>query len=226
MKSYPIDSLFIVMVDGIKKIVYKDVSNRYYDLDSNEINDFKFIDYFEEILKENELDLLITDISGNPKKNYTKEEINFLFKILERKASLSQQNLQRKQIISVNVANIISDLLGLNIKISSNTPFKFDDLLGVDEVLVPARKLKLFKMNMIKYLRASLIDEEKLSIKYDDVEKDYRVTRSLNKAGIKETERLSKHTFSVTLSNGKLRINDVDIQKYQKDQGFQKTIKF
>lgn len=226
MKSYPIDSLFLITVNGIKKIVYQDKSKKCYDLDFNEINDFKFIDYFEEILKDNELDLLITDISGNPKKNYTKEEINFLFKILERKASLSQQNLQRKQIISVNVANIISDLLGLNIKISSNTPFKFDDLLGVDEVLVSARKLKLFKMNMVKYLRASLIEEEKLSIKYTDEEKDYRVTRSLSKAGIKETERLTKNTFSITLSNGKLRINDVDIQKYQKDQGFQKTIKF
>ncbi len=226
MKSYPVDSLLVGIVDGIKKVIYIDEFKKCYDLDSNEIKNFKFIDYFEEIIKDNEIDLLITDTSGNPKKNLTKEEINSLFKILEKKASFSQQILQRKQIISVNVANIISDLLGLNIKISPNTPFRFDELLGVDEVLVPAKKLKLFKMNMAKYLRASLIDEEELLIKYNDDSKDYRVTRSLNKAGIKESERLNSNTFSLSLSNGKLRINDIDIQKYQKDQGFQKTIKF
>ena len=223
MKSYPIESLCYGFVNNNKTVVYIDEFKRCYDLNFNEVKDFKFIDYFEEIIHENDLDLLVTDIHGNPKKNLTKDEIIFLEKMVERKSLLPQQVLERKRIISVNIANIISDLLGLNIDLRSSTPFKFIETNGI---LVPARKLRLFKINMAKYIRSSIVSNEVITIRYDDTERDYRIKRSLNKAGIKESDKLKENKFSLSLVNGKIKINDIEAQKYQQEQSFQKVIKY
>ena len=58
---------------------------------------------------------------------------------------------------------------------------------------------------------------------------DYKILRSLNKAGIKQTDQMKQNSFLINIGNdGKILINGIDINEYNKKQntGFQKTIKF
>ena len=79
---------------------------------------------------------------------------------------------------------------------------------------------------MAKYIRSSIVSNEVITIRYDDTERDYRIKRSLNKAGIKESDKLKENKFSLSLVNGKIKINDIEAQKYQQEQCFQKVIKY
>ena len=135
---------------------------------------------------------------------------------------------QRNHIISNNMSNIVSDLLGLNIS-NPSTPFKFSERLGTQEVIVPAKKLVLFKKSLLEYIKASLLVEPSLIITYGKDGQDYRVARSLRKAKIIQTEQMKNNAFSVNVSReGRLRVNDIDINEYQRktESGFQKTFKF
>ena len=223
MKCYPIQSLYLIATNSSEIVAYLDDFNNCFDIHSNKIENYKIIGSFEELIKSNDLNLLIVDKNGNPKRNLTVDEINYLLKILKFKLSISQQIKQRNHAICVSIVNIVSDLLGLNVKTNPNTPYKFESEFDINEILVPASKLRLFKKAMIDYINTTLIVDRNISITYEDGERDYRIIRSLNKAGIKESERLAHNTFSLSLSNGKLEINDRDIKEYQ---GFQKIKKY
>ena len=223
MKSYPAQSLYLVAIDNSQIVAYLDDHNNCFDIYSNKIDNYKIIGSFDELIKSNGLSLLITDSNGNPKRYLNADEINFLSKILKRKLSYSQQIKQKNHVISVNIVNIVSDLLGLNVKINPSTPYKFEEIFDINEILVSAKKLKTFKKAMINYINASLIGDRNISITYEVGERDYRISRSLETANIVQTPRLKQNTFSLSFLNGKLEINNRDIKEYQ---GFQKTIKF
>lgn len=223
MKSYPVQSLYLVAIDDNQIVAYLDDHNNCFDIYSNKIDNYKIIGSFDELIKSNGLSLLITDSNGNPKRYLNADEINFLSKILKRKLSYSQQIKQKNHVISVNIVNIVSDLLGLNVKINPSTPYKFEETFDINEILVSAKKLKTFKKALINYINASLIGDRNISITYEVGERDYRISRSLETANIVQTPRLKQNTFSLSFLNGKLEINNRDIKEYQ---GFQKTIKF
>ena len=223
MKCYPIQSLYLIATNSSEIVAYLDDFNNCFDIHSNKIENYKIIGSFEELIKSNDLNLLIVDKNGNPKRNLTVDEINYLLKILKFKLSISQQIIQRNQAICVCIVKSVSDFLGLNVNSNPNTQYKFESEFDINEILVPASKLRLFKKAMIDYINTTLIVDRNISITYEDGKRDYRIIRSLNKAGIKESERLAHNTFSISLSNGKLEINDRDIKEYQ---GFQKIKKY
>lgn len=235
VKLYPLDQLYLVrfnkkptvsiLVEG-QKSHFVDVfsGNIYNSLDSG----FEIVSSFLEALKENNLDILLTDSDGTQKQQLSLAKITDLLKLLERKRTLNQVMEQRNHIISNNMSNIVSDLLGLNIS-NPSTPFRFSERLGTQEVIVPAKKLVLFKKSLLEYIKASLLVEPSLIITYGKDGQDYRVARSLRKAKIIQTEQMKNNAFSVNVSReGRLRVNDIDINEYQRktESGFQKTFKF
>ena len=183
VKLYPLDQLYLVrfnkkttvsiLVEG-QKSHFVDVfsGNIYNSLDS----DFEIVSSFLEALKENNLDILLTDSDGTQKQQLSLAKITDLLKLLERKRTLNQVMEQRNHIISNNMSNIVSDLLGLNIS-NPSTPFKFSERLGTQEVIVPAKKLVLFKKSLLEYIKASLLVEPSLIITYGKDVHDYRVER-------------------------------------------------
>ena len=168
--------------------------------------------------------MLIVDSNGNPKQYLNVEEIKYILNILERRLSMPQIMIQRSNVISSNIVNIVSDLLGLNIS-EPSTPFKFKEQFDINEILTSAKKLKLFKKYLLEYIQASLIAEKRIRLVYEVGARDYRITRSLNKAKIASSSRLNQNIFSLDADlEGKIKVNDVDIKEYPKE--FQKTIKF
>ena len=162
------------------------------------------------------------------KKNMTQKELADIIGVAKSTYSLYESGNREPNVQTIKkIADALSvsadTLLGLNIDLRSSTPFKFIETNGI---LVPARKLRLFKINMAKYIRSSIVSNEVITIRYDDTERDYRIKRSLNKAGIKESDKLKENKFSLSLVNGKIKINDIEAQKYQQEQRFQKIIKY
>ena len=230
-KKYPVDSLCFGLVDDKKKIAFLDDFGVYHN--TNLFNDradvifnekFKYISSLKEALVKHDLNMLIVDSNGNPKQYLNIEEIKYILNILERRLSMSQIMIQRSIVISSNIVNIVSDLLGLNIS-EPSTPFKFKEQFDINEILTSAKKLKLFKKYLLEYIQASLIAEKRIRLVYEVGARDYRITRSLNKAKIASSSRLNQNIFSLDADlEGKIKVNDVDIKEYPKE--FQKTIKF
>ena len=230
-KKYPVDSLCFGLVDDKKKIAFLDdfgvyhstnLSNARADVIFNE--KFKYISSLKEALVKHDLNMLIVDSNGNPKQYLNVEEIKYILNILERRLSMPQIMIQRSNVISSNIVNIVSDLLGLNIS-EPSTPFKFKEQFDINEILTSAKKLKLFKKYLLEYIQASLIAEKRIRLVYEVGARDYRITRSLNKAKIASSSRLNQNIFSLDADlEGKIKVNDVDIKEYPKE--FQKTIKF
>lgn len=233
VKKYPIDSLYLGLVDDKRKVAFLDENGIYHSTylvsstaDANFNNKFKVVSLFEEILKQNGLDVLITDSNGNLKQYLSIEEIKYLLEILRRKLTLPQITIQRSNIISNNVVNIVSDLLGLNISAPS-TPFKFQEKFDINEILVSAKKIKLFKKYLLDYVQATLIADKSIRLVFEVGARDYRITRSLNKAKILQSNKLNQNVFSLSANlEGSIKVNDVDIKEIPKEQGFQKTIKY
>lgn len=233
IKKYPIDNLYLGLVDEKKKVAFLDDHGVYHNvhptsakLDALFDGKFKLVSSLKEVLTQNELSALVIDSNGNPKQYLNIEEIKYLLNVLERKLSMSQMMLQRSNIISNNVVNVVSDLLGLNIS-SPATPFKFYEKFDINEILISAKKLKLFKKYLFEYVQSSLIAEKNVRLVFEVGARDYRITRSLNKAKILQGNKLNQNIFSVAVDlEGHIKVNDVDIKEYPKEQGFQKTIKY
>ena len=230
-KKYPINSLCFGLVDDKKKIAFLDDFGVYHSTGLTNIKTdaifnekFKYISSLKEALVKHDLNMLIVDSNGNPKQYLNVEEIKYILNILERRLSMSQIMIQRSNVISSNIVNIVSDLLGLNIS-EPSTPFKFKEQFDTNEILTSAKKIKLFKKYLYEYVQASLIAEKRIRLVYEVGARDYRITRSLNKAKITSNSRLNQNIFSLDADlEGKIKVNDVDIKEYPKE--FQKTIKF
>ena len=232
VKTYPLDHLYFAHHNGKDAValLINDLENVYVNISSGHIMDknAEIVSSFLTVLKENNLDILLTDVDGNQQQRLSVARINDLLKILERKWTLNQVVEHRNQIISNNVSNIVSDLLGLNISTPS-TPFRFSEKLGTTEIVVQAKKLELFKKFLLEYIKASFLTSHSIILSNGKDGQDYRVSRSLKKAKIIRTEQMKNNTFSVNVNkDGKLKINDVDINDYQRKQdlGFQKTFRF
>lgn len=233
-KTYPLEKLFYGSVNGRKTIALlnNDVYYDLFNLNEKSINAKYFADNFvpqtdfEEFLIKNDLIVLITDANGNVKQNLTTGDVKFLLKVLNRKLSMTEQMKQKNYILSYNIVNIVCDLLGLNINICPNTPFNFSKRIDIVNILLPAKKLEIFKKSLFDYVSASLIADSGIILTYEVGGRDYRIQRSLIKAKINQ-DKIKQNIFSVSVDlNGKIKVNDLDINEYPKDQGFQKTIKF
>ena len=234
VKLYPLDDLYLAKEKRKTTVCLQVDDKRPYYIDVlngniyNQDIDYKIISSFLEALKENSLDILLTDSDGIQMQQLSSAKVADLLSLLERKKTLNQVVAQRNQLISNNVANLVSDLLGLNISTPS-TPFKFSDKLKTKEVIVPAKKLTIFKKVFLEYVKASLLSEYNIIITYGPDGQDYRIARSLKKAKIMQTEQMKSNAFSLSCNKeGKLKINDLDINEYRKKQetGFQKTFRF
>ena len=91
MKIIPLDILYIGQINNTIKTVCLEQNGSYYDVSLNKLSNVKIIKSFEEAIKENGLELLVTDQNGNLKQYLTKDEINLLFKTLNRKLMLNSQ---------------------------------------------------------------------------------------------------------------------------------------
>lgn len=182
---------------------------------------------FLDVLKANNLDILLTDIDGNQYKELNIEQINDFIKIMDRKKSLTQVNNGKNQIISNRTVNIISDLLGLNIS-NSILYFKLSEILGITEVVVSANKLAKFKRKLFEYIKASLLSDADIELIYEFEKKDYRIVNSLKAAKIIQTPQMKENNFIVSVSkSGKIKINNFEITSFfkQSEAGFQKKLK-
>ena len=80
---------------------------------------------------------------------------------------------------------------------------------------------------MLDYVQASLIADKSIRLVFEVGARDYRITRSLNKAKILQSNKLNQNIFSLSANlEGSIKVNDVDIKEIPKEQGFQKTIKY
>ena len=226
MKKYLIEQLYLIDINGKKVIALFDDSECIEIKTGKKIENYKIIDSLKNILINQNLDIFIVDVNGNLKEVLNIDEIEFLYQVLQKKLSFSQTGLQRIQSLSNNITNIISDLLGLNVTINPNTPFNLVGLFDITEVVVSAKKLVQFKYYLAKYIRAYLIANKNIEITYEVGARDYRVTKALNKSKIMISENIRKNIFTLTVTDGKIFINGIDVKKININQGFQKTINF
>lgn len=225
-KKYPLTQLYLdTSQRKIKVGLYDEEQNKYFDLANNNItNTFQPTISFLEALEKNKLDILITDIDGNQMGQLSASKIEDLIKILERKRNMKQNIKSKSDVISSIVVDVVSDLLGLNISISK-TRFNFKDRLKTVEVIVPAKKLQLFKEYLLECLEASWLTDFGIYLTYETSAYDYRISRSLNKAKIKQ-DRIRENNFTVYANqNGEIRVNNVPINGYSEREK-QKIIKF
>lgn len=223
MKIIPLDILYIGQINNTIKTVCLEQNGSYYDVSLNKLSNAKIIKSFEEAIKENGLELLVTDQNGNLKQYLTKDEINLLFKTLNRKLMLNSQIVHKIYSLSSSLTNIICDLLGLNVLIRPNTNYKLARRFDVNEIVVSAKKLRLFKKSLVDYISAMIISKQDISLTYDQIERSKQIISCLNKAGIVENENLKDNTFSFIYKEGRLTINE---DPFTKDKELQKIIKF
>lgn len=231
IKKYPLEQLYLVKLNNKMNVglISEGQKNYFVDVFSGRTYEYGYeiVSSFLEALKKNNLDILLTDSDGSQQHQLSLLKIDDLLKILERERNLNLVLKQRNQVISNNVSNIISDLLGINISHSS-TPFKFGERLGTQEIIIPAKKSILFKKFLLEYIKASLLVEPNIILTYEKKGQDYRIARSLRKAKIIQTEQMKSNSFSVMVSKeGKIRVNDLDINDYlgKQELGFQKIFK-
>ena len=235
IKLYPLDQLYFgyynktatvgFLSENLERL-FVEPGEQVHKPDFNE--KFKPLSPFLDVLVENNLDVLLTDVDGKQLQQLSCAKINDLLRILWRKNNLNQVLEQKNEVISNNATNIISDLLGLNLSTPS-TPFNFKERLGTNEIVVSAKKMFLFKKFLLEFIRASLIANPVVILTYEKGSPDYRILRSLKKAKIEQTEMMKNNTFSVNINQaGKIMVNDINVNEYQRNQehGFQKTIKF
>lgn len=223
MKIIPLDILYIGQINNTIKTVCLEQNGSYYDVSLNKLSNVKIIKSFEEAIKENGLELLVTDQNGNLKQYLTKDEINLLFKTLNRKLMLNSQIVHKIYSLSSSLTNIICDLLGLNVLIRPNTNYKLARRFDVNEIVVPAKKLRLFKKSLVDYISAMILSKQDISLIYETTERSKQIISCLNKAGIVENENLRNNTFSFIYKDGRLTINE---DPFTKDKELQKIIKF
>ena len=233
--SYSVDRLYFGNLNGKLKIAYLienkigvcaflNPSPNYF---TERLNNFEIIDQLVSVLKQHDLDILITDVNGNQKTGLSSEEVAYLLKILDRKINLSLVAAKKTEVLSRNVSCIISDLLGFNIKVNPDG-FDFSNIVN-NEIILSAKKLNLFKHYMKDYTQASLIADNTLIFSCTEEGRDYRISRALNKARIPLTDKLCQNTFSIKVDrSGKILVNGSDLEEYkrEKEVGFQKVIKF
>lgn len=233
LRFYDIDRLYVGRLNGKFKIAYLlsnqiEKPNFINPIQNNEkFDNFELLEQLETFLKQNDLDVLLTDVYGNCKKRLTMEDIAYLSKILERKINLSLANAKKTEVLSTNVAGIISDLLGFNVGLNPGN-FDFKDIVE-NEIIIPAKKLDLFKNCMKDYIQASFIAENMLIFSCTKDSRDYRISRSLHKSKIPLTEQLCANNFSLRVDrSGNIVINGFELEEYKRDKsiGFQKVIKF
>lgn len=229
-RSFPLEKLYLISYNKKITVGVIGVGNRIVDV-FNELHDssntkFEIKALFLDVLKEYNLDILLTDSNGNQMQKISITKVVDLLKLLDKKQFLNQTD-EKNKIISNNAANIISDLLGINIS-KPSTNFNFSESLGTKEIIVSARKLKLFKQFLAKYIEIHLLAEPNVIMTYSKDGQDYRIVRALKLAKIKQTEQMKENTFTLIVNKeGKLKINDLDINEYRhkQDSGFQKVFK-
>lgn len=227
MKKYPIEQLYLIDINGKKVIALLD-ENECVEVNSGKkIVNYRIIDSLKNILIAQNLEIFIIDINGNLKDVLNISDIQFLYQVLQKKLTLSVAALQRIKVLSNNITNIISDLLGLNVTVNPNTQFNLANSFDIAEVVVSAKKLAKFKYYLSKYLRAYLIANKNVEVIYEVGSRDYRITKALNEAKIMVSESIKQNIFTLsTTVDGKILVNGIDIRKININQGFQKTINF
>ena len=237
--AYPLEKLFVAKVEGNDLIViqintpsgvfYRNALNLSYtdSVKHYSAGEITIIEPFKETVLQNGLSILLKDAYGNDKQNFTVGEISQIAKTIGALKKLNPNQISYIQRTSGSITNIISDLLGLNVKTNPSSTAKVMEERTIHNVVVPASKLVLFKRTLAKYLSASFLTERVAIISnYSDCQ-DYRIARALHIAKIKTTNELQKNIFSVRADlEGNIKIDDVDVYKRGVEQGFQKRIQF
>lgn len=191
--KYLVDKLYVLN----NKIIF-DYENEY---DSIPLKNY---------ILENNLEIFLYNNDGSNKIYFTLQECEEIIKLNNIKNNIPFQQQKKLKITSLKLANIISDLLGINIKTNPRTRINKD---GISYVVVAAKKSALFRNILTSYIYISLIKENKLEISSND----YRILIALKKVNIK-SNNLNNFTIIVQ-KNGEIKINN-------QEPTFQKTIKF
>lgn len=237
--TYSLEKLFTAKVEGKDLVVvqmntqngvfYRNASNLSYadNVRHYSASEITIVEPLKEAVLQNELGILLKDSYGNDKAEFSGGEITQIVKSITARKSLNPNQINYIQKTSEAITSIISDLVGLNVKTNPSSPLKLVEERTIQNIVIPASKLVLFKQTLVKYLSTSFLTERVAIISnYGDCQ-DYRVARSLNIAKIKVTPELQKNVFSVRADlEGNIKIDDVDVYKRGVEQGFQKRIKF
>ena len=239
VKKYGLEQLYVGTFKEKNRIAYyDDISKMYINfsiLNRSEEYDKRFDEEFvvdkplSEALEKENLTILLTDSNGNRKKELSFFEINDILIAISRKKILSSSTLGKQAVIAKNITDLVSDMLGLNSENNPSTSPIFLRNFDISYSIVPAKKLKEFKQNLYEYISISLMTETNVIVRFGNGLIDYKILRSLNKARIKQTDKMKQNSFLINIGNdGKILINGIDINEYNKKQntGFQKTIKF
>lgn len=216
---YPLDKIYFGNVEGTDCIICELVQNHksiYIELIS--LPDFSFIDRvlgnnfklyksLKEEIKENNINVCLLLKDGKEKRNLSLEEIINIIKLINLLGSKSFDKLND---LCNNVANQISDLLGINVYSNPSSNLRIKE---IDEIIIPATKALKFKNLLFNYIKISLILDSSVTI----TQNDYRILRAMNGCRIKYPE--FENEFKITISE----LGEINIECKNVDNGFQKT---
>lgn len=218
---YPIDKLYYAEIDGYECIVceiflnhkpkYKELITipDYYVVDKILDKSFKIVKSLKEEIEEKQIGVCLLSKDGREKREVTIYEIINIIKV---NTLLEKRSFDDLNNVCINMANQITDLLGININSNPSSTLK---LSNVEEMAIPAIKVQKFKNLLFNYIKISIILDGNVSVS----NKDYRVLRALKGAKIKTPEFENEFTI-VGNSNGEISLECSNVV-----EGFQKPFK-
>lgn len=226
---YPLDRLYFIEINGYKKVAISyEMSNKtgYRSLDSSTISyKVDIIDTLQNVLKENNLEVLLIGPNGNIKQALTNDDIFNIEDAVRKATKLTQEQSLKLDQISFKLVDMTSDLLGFNVSVNPSTNLKLNERFDIIDVVVSAQKLNIFKNTLYNFVKSSFLTEQSVILLNNGEALDYRVSRALRVAKI-DREKIKENTFNLLGRNdGSVEINGILEKEDVKVSGFQKRIK-
>lgn len=162
------------------------------------------------------IDPFLFNSNGQKKEVLSVSEIEIILDRITKYEKTPISALQSTSLLSKQIVDIISDLLGLNISVRPNSQLNLAQAFDITDVAVPRIKIDIFKKSLYEYLNSTLIYENGVIITKDEKHCDYHVSRSLKIAGIKNTQSILKNCFTLSANtNGidNVKINGIPVNK-------------
>lgn len=149
---------------------------------------------FKEFIEEQKFIAFLYSKNGKIVKSISKKSIIALIKIIKIKKTIPDNIIEALTKTSYHYASIISELLGLNYFLNSQSKVKIYG--NIDNIIVEGCRVNKFKETLASFILSSLIVDKNVNIN----ECHNRVIIALKSAGIKITDRLLANHFMVNVS--------------------------
>ena len=211
--KYPLNKLYYVIMHGYKQIALScETGNRlgFKCFDSEGINyKVEVIDSLQNTLKENDLEVLLLNPNGEQKQYLSSDDIDFIEYTIKKREKITEYDSSKYSKISSKMVNIACDLLGFNISVNPSTNLNLNNRFNINEVIVSASKLKIFKNTLYHFVSSSLLTEQSIILLNNGTGLDYRISRALKVAKI-DKEKIKENTCNLLgRKDGSIEINGI-----------------